>query len=99
MAVRQLENGADQRRSVIAVLAAAGITGPIIFAVVALCVLRPDHNFLEHPISALAAGPSGWVQDMNLLVFGVAHDLICYRASSRSARDSMGCGRSGVPRA
>jgi hypothetical protein len=52
-------------------------------------VLRPDHNLLEHPISALAAGPSGWVQDVNFLVFGVAHDLIRYRASSRSARDSM----------
>jgi hypothetical protein len=33
-------------------------------------VLRPDHNLLEHPISALAAEPSGWVQDVNFLVFG-----------------------------
>jgi hypothetical membrane protein len=75
MEVRQVGNGADhvlEHRSVIAVLAAAGITGPIIFAVVALVqsVLRSDHNLLEHPISALAAGPSGWVQDVNFLVFG-----------------------------
>jgi hypothetical membrane protein len=75
MEVRQVGNGADhvlEHRSVIAVLAVAGITGPIIFAVVALVqsVLRSDHNLLEHPISALAAGPSGWVQDMNFLVFG-----------------------------
>jgi hypothetical protein len=65
MEVRQVENGADhllERSSVITLLAAAGISGPIIFAAVALVqsVLRLDHNLLEHPISALAAGPSGW---------------------------------------
>jgi hypothetical membrane protein len=61
-----------ERRSVIAALAAAGIAGPIMFAVVALVqsALRPDHSLVEHPISALAAGPRGWVQDVNFLVFG-----------------------------
>jgi hypothetical membrane protein len=61
-----------ERRSVISVLAAAGITGPIIFAVVALVhsLLRPDHILMEHPVSALAAGPSGWVQNANFLLFG-----------------------------
>jgi hypothetical membrane protein len=74
MEVRQ--GGADhvlERRSVIAALAASGIVGPIAFAVLALMqsLLRSDHSLVEHPISALAAGPSGWVQNVNFLVFGL----------------------------
>jgi hypothetical membrane protein len=62
-----------KRRSKIAALAAAGIAGPTIFAAVALVqsVLRQDHSLVEHPISALAAGTSGWVQNVNFLVFGL----------------------------
>jgi hypothetical membrane protein len=62
-----------QRRSVIAALATAGIAGPIIFAVGALVhsLLRPDHSLVTHPVSALAAGPSGWLQNANFLLFGV----------------------------
>ena len=77
MEVPQLrEEGATdspRRRSVIVALAAAGLAGPVIFAMVALVhsLLRPDHNLVEHPISALAAGPSGWVQSVNFLVFGL----------------------------
>ena len=61
-----------ERRSVIAALAAAGIAGPVIFAVVALMqsLIRPEHSLVADPISALAAGPSGWVQDVNFLVLG-----------------------------
>src|SRR5919112_4640920 len=61
-----------EHRSVVAALAAAGVAGPIIFAVVALVqsLLRPEHSLVADPISALAAGPSGWVQDVNFLVFG-----------------------------
>ena len=48
-------------RSVIVVLATAGIVGPVIFAVVALVqsLLWPDHSLVKHPLSALA-GPSTW---------------------------------------
>jgi hypothetical membrane protein len=62
-----------ERRSVIAALATAGVAGPLIFAVVALVhsLLRPDHSLLRHPVSALAAGPSGWLQNVNFLLFGV----------------------------
>ena len=62
-----------ERHQVIATLAAAGIAGPIIFGVVGLVqsVLRQDHNLVAHPISALAAGPSGWVQNVNFLLFGL----------------------------
>ncbi len=77
MELPQLREGGatdrPKRRSVIAALAAAGIAGPVMFAVVALVqsLLRPDHGLVEHPISALAAGPSGWVQSVNFLVFGL----------------------------
>ncbi len=75
MEVRQVGEGADrglERRSVIAALAVAGIAGPVTFAVVALVqsLLRPEHSLVADPISALAAGPSGWVQDVNFLVLG-----------------------------
>ncbi len=75
MEVQQVGEGANhglKRRSAIAALAVAGIVGPIIFAMVALVqsLLQPDHSLVAHPISALAAGPSGWVQDVNFLVFG-----------------------------
>ena len=61
-----------ERRSVIAALATAGIAGPIMFAMVApvQSLLRPEHSLVADPISALAAGPSGWVQDVNFLLFG-----------------------------
>jgi hypothetical membrane protein len=73
-----MQNGRDaaahglERHSVIAALAAAGIIGPVIFVTLALVqsLLRPEHSFVSDPISALAAGPSGWVQDMNFLLFG-----------------------------
>jgi hypothetical protein len=63
---------APERRSGLAALAAAGIAGPVMFAVVALVhsLLRSDHSLVVLPISALAAGLSGWVQDVNFLVFG-----------------------------
>ena len=61
-----------ERRSVLSALALAGIAGPIIFAVFALMhsLLREDHSLAEHPVSALAAGPSGWIQNVNFLLFG-----------------------------
>ncbi len=75
MEVRRVGEGADrglERRSGIGALALAGIAGPVMFAVVALVqsLLRPEHSLVADPISALAAGPSGWVQDANFLVFG-----------------------------
>ena len=62
-----------ERRSAIAALAGAGIAGPLIFAVVALMqsLLREDHSLVALSISALAAGPSGWVQSVNFLLFGM----------------------------
>jgi len=66
-------DNALERHSVITALAIAGIVGPVMFAVVALVqsLLRSDHSLVSDPISALAAGPSGWVQDLNFLLFGL----------------------------
>lgn len=67
-----------ERRSVIAALAAAGIAGPIIFTLVAIVqsLIRADHSLVGLPISALGAGPSGWVQDVNFLLEGAL--LVAY---------------------
>jgi hypothetical protein len=80
MEVPEVREGAadgPQHRSVIAALAVAEIVGPILFTVGALAqsLLRPDHSLVALPISALAAGPSGWVQDVNFLLVGL---LIAY---------------------
>jgi hypothetical protein len=65
---------ARQPRPMIAALAAAGILGPVASAVVAVVqgLLRPAYSFVAHPVVALAAGPSGWVQDLNFVVLGAA---------------------------
>jgi hypothetical protein len=69
---------ARQPRLLIAALAAAGIVGPVVFAVVAVVqgLLRPGYSFMAQPVVALVAGPSGWVQDLNFVVLGAA--MIAY---------------------
>ncbi len=62
---------------VLKMLAAAGIVGPVLFTVgfLAQGVLRTDfragYNPMAQTISALTAGPDGWVQQMNFVVLGV----------------------------
>jgi hypothetical membrane protein len=65
---------AQQPRPVLAALAAAGILGSAVFAVVAVVqgLLRPGYSFVAHPVVALVAGPSGWVQNLNFVVLGAA---------------------------
>ncbi len=60
--------------SPLARLAIAGIIGPIWFVtlVVAQGVLQPDYSHVAMPISALAAWPSGWLQNLNFFVFGIS---------------------------
>src|SRR5215210_5391507 len=62
-----------ERRSVISVLATAGIVGPIIFVLIVIVqsLLHPDYSQVKLPISALAAWPGGWVQDANFVLFGL----------------------------
>ena len=58
------------RRLFIRRLAVAGIIGPLGFVtlVVIQGVLQPDYSHIAMPISALAAWPAGWMQNLNFFV-------------------------------
>ena len=64
-------------KAVLSVLAAVGIFAPIVFTTgfVVQGFLRADlrsgYNPIAQQISDLTAGPSGWVQQMNFVVFGL----------------------------
>jgi hypothetical membrane protein len=52
----------------------AGIIGPILFTATFLAqeaFRRSGYDPLAEPVSALEAGPNGWVQQVNFVVFGV----------------------------
>src|SRR5215212_8353024 len=76
MGVRQAGELSDyrlERHQVLATLAIAGIAGPIVFVVVVAVqsLIHPDYSQVKLPISALAAWPGGWVQDVNFVLFGL----------------------------
>ncbi len=54
------------------VLAIGGIVGPILFTTTFIVqgLFRQGYSHLSEPVSALAAGPNGWVQNVNFFVFG-----------------------------
>jgi Protein of unknown function (DUF998) len=67
-------HGLEQRRSVIAALAVAGIVGPILFTVIFVVqgwFRLEEYNPVAEVVSALEAGPGGWVQQVNFVVFGL----------------------------
>ena len=52
----------------------AGLVGPILFSAVFIVqemLRREEFNPVAEPVSALEAGPNGWVQQLNFVVFGV----------------------------
>jgi len=60
--------------NLIAVGAAAGMIGPLLFTVgfVVHGLLRHDeYDPIVETVSALEAGPSGWIQQLNFFVFGI----------------------------
>jgi hypothetical membrane protein len=62
------------RRGVISPLAAAGIVGPIVFTLGFLVqefFRRGEYSPMAEPVSALEAGPNGWIQQVNFIVFGL----------------------------
>jgi len=78
-------------------LALAGIVGPVLFTglVVLQGFLQPDYSHVRLPISALAAWPTGWIQNTNFFVTGgllMAFAITLHRAV-RPARQ----GRLGFP--
>ena len=62
-----------RRRVPIKPLALAGMIGPIGFItlVIAQGILQPDYSHISMPISALAAWPAGWLQNLNFFVFAM----------------------------
>lgn len=63
-----------ERRPLIATLAVAGIVGPVMFTVafVVQGLFRLDeYSPVAETVSALEAGPGGWVQQVNFVVFGL----------------------------
>jgi len=60
------------RRGVVAALAVSGIVAPVVFTVLVIVqgVLQPAYSHVALPISALAAWPKGWIQDVNFFVLG-----------------------------
>ena len=54
-------------------LALAGIIGPLWFTTLLVLqgVILPNYSHVELPISALAAWPTGWIQNVNFCVAGV----------------------------
>jgi len=56
------------------VLALAGILGPILFTAVFVIqelLRRGEYSPMAEPVSALEAGPGGWVQQVNFVGFGL----------------------------
>jgi hypothetical membrane protein len=77
-------------------LALAGIIGPIwsTALIVVQGVLQPDYSHIKMPISALAAWPKGWIQNLNFYVMG-ALTIIFALALHRSVRP-MSRGGAGI---
>lgn len=77
-------------------LALAGIIGPIwsTALIVVQGVVQPDYSHIRMPISALAAWPTGWIQNLNFYVMG-ALTIIFAPALHRSVR-STSRGATGV---
>lgn len=48
------------------------MAGPILFTLLVILqgLLQPDYSHVREPISALAAWPAGWIQNLNFFVFG-----------------------------
>lgn len=75
--------------------ATAGIVGPILFTTtfVAEGFWHPGYSHVADPVSALAAGPYGWVQDVNFAVFGaltIAFAIGVHRALRPSRAGTIG---------
>lgn len=58
----------------LSLLAWAGIIGPVLFTATFMAQeasRRSEYDPLAEPVSALAAGPNGWIQQVNFVVFGL----------------------------
>ncbi len=65
----------------IRVAAWAGIVGPILFTAGFLlqeAFRQDEYSPLAEPVSALEAGPNGWIQQLNFVIFGVLTIIFAY---------------------
>jgi len=69
----------------------AGVTAPLLFVllVVLQSVLAPDYSNVTSPISALAAHPMGWIQNLNFIQFGALF-VVFALGLCRAVRDGRG---------
>jgi hypothetical membrane protein len=68
------EDVAERPSAGLSLLAWAGVVGPILFTVVFVgqeLFRRHEYSPMAEPVSALEAGPNGWVQQVNFVVFGL----------------------------
>jgi hypothetical membrane protein len=82
-------------------LALAGIVAPIWFTalVVLQGFLQPDYSHVRLPISALAAWPTGWIQNVNFYVTGaltMIFALVLHRGVRPTRRGAIGCALSAM---
>lgn len=64
----------DRALARVRIAALAGIVGPVLFTLAFLAqeaFRRAEYSPVVEPVSALEAGPNGWVQQVNFVVFGL----------------------------
>lgn len=90
---------ADERSSApLARAAWAGVVGPVLFTLAFLAqeiVRMGEYDPIAQPVSALEAGPNGWVQQVSFAVFGLltmAHALGMHRGVRPSGASAVGSG-------
>src|SRR5262245_33178066 len=81
-----------ERHEATRLLAWAGIVAPVLFTAIVILqgVLQPDYSHVAMPISALAAWPYGWVQNVNFYVFGTLMVLFAFGFDAGVARTRYG---------
>jgi hypothetical membrane protein len=73
--------------------ALAGIAGPIVFTLTFLVqqtARRAEYDPIAEPVSALEAGPYGWIQQTNFVVFGVLLLAFAFGVHRGVARSGFG---------
>lgn len=82
---------------ILVVLATAGIAAPILFTslVVLQGLLWAEYSHIRHPISGLALGPNGWVQNVNVIANGFLFAVFAvglHLGIAQNGRASLGPG-------
>ena len=92
----EIESTSTQEGTLNRSIALAGIVGPVLFSAGFLAqqaVRRPAYDPIAEPVSALEAGPYGWIQQTNFVVFGLfmlAFTFALHRGIDRSRRGVLG---------